>query len=249
MRSTALDSAHPLPELVRCSNFLWRIQVLQGLKQEYKNQLPVLIERTHILESMAEKSGDTGNVYNNIYLGAAKGVRGLALLSLRQYWRSYREGKKGAEHLASAMRQDPCQSEVCLGLGQFEYYCSKYSGILRFFLGLPGDRENGLNMARRAVAAGGLARWPGSLFLALELCEDDERQESEKLALQLYKKFPANVFVQKRIIDMAAQSNEGSQEFWRSVADILASRAGVNVPVSADKTAFARRHLEYFQAK
>jgi tetratricopeptide (TPR) repeat protein len=91
----------------------------------------------------------------HFFLGGALGFKGRFELMRERWFSSFLLASEAVEHLKTCLRLDPGNKEALLGLGIYEYYTSKMSGILRFLSYLlirRGDKEAGLEKLHTAAA-------------------------------------------------------------------------------------------------
>jgi hypothetical protein len=133
--------------------------------------------------------------YPWVYKGATVGSQGMVNLYQKHYWTSYRQGLTAAQHLRKAVEIDPSNNDVYFGLGQFEYYCGRLAGVLRFFLRLKGDEEAGIKMMERSAAKGTYARLPAKSFLSHVFIRDrKEFKRGQPYVDELFGRFPESYY-------------------------------------------------------
>lgn len=94
---------------------------------------------------------------NKLFLGAIYGY--LAQLNGDQgsYWDAFVYGKAGINYLEEALAEDSTVYDAYFGLGLFEYFVDRYSGVTQFILnilGFEGNRERGLKYIQIAIEGG-----------------------------------------------------------------------------------------------
>jgi tetratricopeptide (TPR) repeat protein len=92
--------------------------------------------------------------YDYFYLGGALGFQGRFELMQQDYVSSFFLAKEAVEMLETCQRMDPGNRDVLLGLGTFDYYTDRLSGILKFLTNWfirKGSREDGLRKLEAAA--------------------------------------------------------------------------------------------------
>ncbi|MBN1106116.1 MAG: hypothetical protein JXL84_22090 [Deltaproteobacteria bacterium] len=94
------------------------------------------------------------NSYTYFYLGGALGFKGRFNLMEHNWLSSFFLALDAIDALKTCQRMDPSNKDVLLGLGIFDYYTAKLSGVLKFLTYLllhKGDSEEGLRKLRVAA--------------------------------------------------------------------------------------------------
>lgn len=108
------------------------------------------------IESGRDSINDNpGDPTGHFFLGGALGFKGRFELMREKWFSSFLLASEAIEHLKTCLRLDPGNKDALLGLGIYEYYTSKMSGILRFLSYLlirRGDKEAGLEKLHKAAA-------------------------------------------------------------------------------------------------
>lgn len=85
-------------------------------------------------------------------LGAAYGLRGRYEATQKHWFKAYGDGKRSYKSELSAAKIDPALDDPYLGLGAFDYYSSRLSSFIRFFIFTKnGDKDKGLAELERAT--------------------------------------------------------------------------------------------------
>lgn len=85
--------------------------------------------------------------FTYFYLGGALGFKGRLRLMEQKWLSSYLIAVEAINALKTCQEMDPDNMDVLLGLGMYDYYTARFSGILKFLANLflhKGDRERGL---------------------------------------------------------------------------------------------------------
>jgi hypothetical protein len=92
--------------------------------------------------------------FTYFYLGGALGFKGRFKLMERSYLSSFFLALEAIDALETCQRMDPENRDVLFGLGIFDYYTARLSGILKFLSYLllhKGDKEEGLRKLHTAA--------------------------------------------------------------------------------------------------
>jgi len=131
--------------------------------------------------------------YDYFYLGGALGFLGRFELMKAEWLSSFLTAKKAIKALKTCLKKDPENRDVLLGLGLFDYYTARLSGVLKFLSYLllhKGDREEGLRKlhiaAEEATYSGTEAK---SVLLHIYLFLEEECSKALPLARDLGEKY------------------------------------------------------------
>jgi tetratricopeptide (TPR) repeat protein len=160
--------SHPLPRIFLVSTLLYEIQENIDTNRKDPRKIKRIFEELEktINLCLELRKKNPGESEIDLYLGGALGIRGLVNLYEGNLITSYFDGKNAVKALNEALRKNPELIDAYLGLGQFEYYCSKFSGVLRFFLFLSGDENKALKWLELASAEGVYSALPAKIFLS-----------------------------------------------------------------------------------
>jgi hypothetical protein len=147
----------------------------------------------------AEKACDEYPVQNaTIYFlrGMVLGAEGMVYLQDKEWLDSYSKGKRAVAALEKSLEIDPTNYDAYLGLGMFEYYCSKLTGaikILAWLVGFSGNSEKGIEYATKAMTQGKYSEGPAKVFLAYAYIQfENKLDEGVELARDLRSRYPRN---------------------------------------------------------
>ena len=147
----------------------------------------------------AKKACDEDPVQNaTIYFlrGMILGAQGMVHLQDKEWLDSYSKGKSAVAALEKSLEIDPTNYDAYLGLGMFEYYCSKLIGavkVLAWLIGFRGDSEKGIQYVSKAMTHGKYAEGPAKVFLAYAYIHFEDRlDEGVELAKTLRTRYPRN---------------------------------------------------------
>lgn len=96
-----------------------------------------------------------GNSEDFLYLGGALGFLGRFELMQQNYLQAYFLARNAIDALSTCARMDPQNRDVFLGLGIFDYYTARLSGVLKFLSYLlvhRGDKAEGLRKLHVAAS-------------------------------------------------------------------------------------------------
>lgn len=117
--------------------------------REYKERINRTIEvARHRIASGAE------DYYAFFYLGGALGFKGRFELMEGNWFSSFSLAIKAVEALKTSLKMNPNNPDVLFGLGIFDYYTARLSGVVRFLSYLfihRGNKEEGLRKLHLAA--------------------------------------------------------------------------------------------------
>ncbi len=190
-----LSPGHPLALVMEIGIRLFDIQEDLEAKKYDKKKIEEFFTRDNGLIAMAEarEKAHPKSPYPKLHLGAAYGCRGLVNLYQSNYFTSYTDGKKGVDYLKQAVKLDPEQYNALMGLGQFDYYCGRLSGVLQFFLALNGNEKRGIATLEACAKKASYSATAASIFLAKVLSEDQKDwDQAEFYVRDGYRRYPNN---------------------------------------------------------
>lgn len=143
------------------------------------------------------------NSYDYFYLGGALGFKGRFQLMKRKWLSSFFLALEAIDALKTCQKMDPKNRDVLFGLGIFDYYTARLSGVLKFLTYLllhKGDKEEGLRKlhvaANEAVYSSIEAK---SLLVHIYLFLEREHYKALPLAKELAERFkndPRNKYLE-----------------------------------------------------
>ena len=162
-------------------------------------QYEIYKRKFSIAAADARKACDEYPVQNAmIYFvrGMVLGVEGMVHLQDKEWLDSYSKGKSAVAALEKSLEIDPTNYDAYLGLGMFEYYCSKLTGavkILAWVVGFSGNSEKGIEYVTKAMTYGRYAEGSAKVFLAYAYIQfEDKLDEGVELAKTLRVQYPRN---------------------------------------------------------
>jgi len=133
--------------------------------------------------------------------GMVFGTEAMVHLQNKEWLDAYSKGKAGVAALEKSLEIDPKNYDAYLGLGMFEYYCSKFSGvtkILAWIVGFKGNSEKGIEYVTKAMNYGRYAEGPAKVFLAYAFIEfENKLDQAVELAGWLREQYPRScIFIE-----------------------------------------------------
>lgn len=155
------------------------------------------IDRTISVAKSVIETGEP-NSYTFFYLGGALGFKGRFHLMERKWLSSFSLALEAVDALKTCLRMDPSNRDVLLGLGIFDYYSVKFSGVMKFLTYLflhRGDREEGLRKLHLAAEEAVFSSWEAkSVLLHIYLYMEQDHAKALPLAEDLSARFPRSKF-------------------------------------------------------
>lgn len=153
------------------------------------------IDRT-ITVAKKRVATDESDSYDYFYLGGALGFKARFKLMGSHWLRSFFLASDAVSALRTCLQIDPANRDVLFGLGVFEYYTARLSGILKWLSYLlihPGDREEGLRKLNLAVRE---ARYSSteakSMLVHIYLFLEEDFQKALRLTEELTDRYREN---------------------------------------------------------
>jgi tetratricopeptide (TPR) repeat protein len=154
------------------------------------------IDRTiSVARKRIEKNDKDSRSY--FYLGGALGFKGRFELMRHKWFSSYNLAYDAIHALETCQKLDPNNKDVLLGLGIYDYYTAKLSGVLKFLSYLflhKGDKDEGL---RKLHVAANEAAYSGleakSMLIHIYLYLEEDYDKALPLIQDLRAKFRKNM--------------------------------------------------------
>ena len=156
------------------------------------------VERIDATISVAKKAIEKNekDSRNYFYLGGALGFKGRFELMQQKWFSSYNLAYDAIQALKSCQELDPDNKDVLLGLGIYDYYTAKLSGVLKFLTYLflhRGNKDEGLRKlnvaAKEAIYSGPEAK---SMLIHIYLYLEEDYEKALPLIQDLRTKFKNN---------------------------------------------------------
>ena len=162
---------------------------------EYVKEFKKRIDRTiGVAEARVDKGG--ADSYDFFYLGGALGFEGRFELMEGNWASSFFLARDAIEALKICLKMDPYNKDVLLGLGTFDYYTARLSGVLKFltyFLLHRGDIQKGLKKltlaSKEAIYSATEAK---SILLHIYLFGEQDFTKALYLSTELAEKYRTN---------------------------------------------------------
>ncbi len=160
--------------------------------------LKEFVERIDLTISVAKKGIEKNekDSRNYFYLGGALGFKGRFELMQQNWFSSYNLAYDAIQALKTCQELDPDNKDVILGLGIYDYYTAKLSGVLKFLTYLflhTGDKDEGLRKlnvaANKAVYSGPEAK---SMLIHIYLYLEEDYNKALPIIQDLRAKFKKN---------------------------------------------------------
>lgn len=126
------------------------------------------------------------------YLGVTIGYRMVGELRKRNFIKAYQLGSEAAERLKRAISLKPDLYDAYVGLGNYYYFRSRFSGILRSLGIVPDQREDGIRYLELAATRGCLSRWAALSSLAWIAIDKKDYNRAIAIADSLLTLYPQN---------------------------------------------------------
>jgi tetratricopeptide (TPR) repeat protein len=154
------------------------------------------IDKTIDVAKKAVKTNEN-DCFSHFYLGGALGFEGRFKLMERKFFSSFLLAQDAIKALKTSQRICPANQDVLFGLGIFDYYTARLSGVLKFLSYLlvhRGDKVAGLKKLHRAADGAVYSSIEAkSLLLHVYLfMEKDLYTKALTLAEDLTARFPNN---------------------------------------------------------
>jgi len=121
----------------------------QDVVKEYTDR----IDKTITVARKAIEKGKHDS-YTYFYLGGALGFRGRFELMRQNWFSAANDAWEAIQALKTCLKMDPENKDVLLGLGSYDYYTAKLSGVLKWLTYLffhKGSKEGGLQKLHTAA--------------------------------------------------------------------------------------------------
>ncbi|MFC1866850.1 hypothetical protein ACFL0H_01770 [Thermodesulfobacteriota bacterium] len=166
--------------------------------EEYKNR----IEKTIYIANKNIEKGQA-NSFTYLYLGGALGYLGRFHLMRHKWFSSYLVASEAIEALKKCLSMDPGNRDVLLGLGIYDYYTARLSGVLKFLSYIffhKGSKEEGLRKLHITAEEATYSSIEAKsmllhIYLFLELDFDKARPIADEMA-ERFRNGPVHSYLQ-----------------------------------------------------
>ena len=165
-------------------------------------------------EAIVQQAGDdSSRARGYFWLGTAIGYRARQAELLGRWWRAAREAGRMRSALERALAYDSTCVDCLLGLAAYEYGLARSGALVRLvarIIGLGGgDVDHAMELFRRVVTEGAVARTEGRWIYANALLREGERdasfrEEGLRMVGQLADEFPENPIFRRVLAGLSA---------------------------------------------
>lgn len=215
--------------------------------RQYVDEYAGRIDKTISVARAKIRRGDADS-YTYFYLGGALGFKGRFALMERKWFSSFNMAFQAIDALKTCQRMDPENRDVLLGLGIFDYYTARLSGVTKFFSHLliaKGDKKEGLrklNMAAdEAIYSNIEAK---SMLIHIYLFLESGYREARPLTEELAAQFSNNP--RYKFLQGITYLQLGMRPEYTNVIDTLLKRGRTDP--SREKAAVWKTRAFYLQA-
>lgn len=203
----------------------WTPQVLKEYAERIDLTISVAKKRIENLEA---------DSFDYFYLGGALGFKGRFELMRQNWFSSYMLAYEAIAALQKCAKMDPSNVDVLLGLGIYDYYTARLSGVLKFLTYLflhKGDKEEGLSKLHQAADSALYSRAEAkSMLIHIYLFLEDDFYKALPLAQDLASSFrnnPRYRFFEGVVYIRAAQDERYAEvvDFIRAESERRGSKA------------------------
>ncbi len=161
---------------------------------EYQDDMPALTRAADSVTTIADRriaAGDSSALVR-FYRGSVEGFRMIHFLRDRSYVEAIRYGKRAADWLEQAVKIDPTVYDAYVGLGNYYYFKSKYSGVLRATGIVSDQREEGKRLLALTAENGLLTKLAAISSLAWIAVDEEKYDTAIVIASSLVALYPEN---------------------------------------------------------
>lgn len=193
-----------------------------------------------------------GDAYTYLYLGGALGFKGRFQLMEHKYVSSFFLALEAVDALKTSLKMDPDNKDVLFGLGIFDYYTARLSGVLKFLSYLlihKGDKEEGIRKLRVAAHGAPYSSIEAKSLLAhIYLFMEGDYQKAFPLCRELSRRFPDNArfLYFEGLANVRLDKEEGYREILNSLrAGGMGEKTALKVSLWANQALYleATYHL------
>jgi hypothetical protein len=212
---------HPAGYFYRAMVTWSRLSVGFWTTQNLAEYVARIDETIAVARKRIEKNEKDSRSY--FYLGGALGFKGRFELMQQNWFSSYNLAYDAIKALKTCQKLDPDNKDVLLGLGIYDYYTAKLSGVLKLLTYLflhKGDKEEGLRKlheaANQAVYSGLEAK---SMLVHIYLYLEEDYSKALPLIQDLRTKFTKNM--RYPFFEGLVYIRQGHESKYRAMVDLL----------------------------
>jgi hypothetical protein len=205
------------------------------------------IDKTVEVAGECIQNGDP-NSYTYFYLGGALGFKGRFELMQHRWLTSFNLAYQAVKALEKCRKMDAQNLDVLFGLGVFDYYTARLSGVLKFLTYLllrKGDKEEGLRKLHVAAEEATYCSIEAkSMLIHIYLFLEEDFRKALPLAQELADRYRENP--RHKFFEGIVYIREGNDAAYREVVEFLRRRA--RTAPSARQAALWRNQALYLEA-
>jgi tetratricopeptide (TPR) repeat protein len=192
-----LAPTHPAGYFYRAATY-WQRRLITHDPHQRAILLSQFQESTQRARTMAEHLPEAQAAEAAFYLGAVYGMQARLHFAEQQYLRALLAAKQGSAYLQQCVARAPDWYDAYAGLGTYQYVLSRVPGVWRSIvqqlIGIPGDRDKGLQALELARTAGRLSvSEAGSLLAKIYVLPGEEQYDKAYVILEnLVQRYPHN---------------------------------------------------------
>ena len=201
--------AHPAGYFCRAAVY-WQWRLIAREAPQRAMLLRQFQEATQRARTAAERLPAAQATEAAFYLGAVYGMQARMHLVEKQLIKAFLAARQGSNYLQQCVAQAPDWYDAYAGLGLYAYAVSRvpsfWRGMVQQFIGIAGDREQGLQALEQARTHGRLSAPEAASLLAKIYTLPDERQYAKAHALLEYlvQRYPNNIDYRYRLAVVSA---------------------------------------------
>jgi tetratricopeptide (TPR) repeat protein len=202
----------------RLSSGFWTPEVLREYVDRIDSTISVARYR---IENMEADS------FDYFYLGGALGFKGRFELMRQNWFSSYMLAYEAIDALRKCAKMDPSNVDVLLGLGIYDYYTAKLSGVLKFLTYVflhKGNREEGLRKLHTAAEHALYSKLEAkSMLLHIYLFLEDDFHKALPFAQELGSRFRNSP--RYKYFEGVVHIRAGRDDLYAQVVDFIRSES------------------------
>jgi tetratricopeptide (TPR) repeat protein len=205
-----LAPTHPAGYFFRAATH-WQRRLITQEPRQRAMLLAQFQESTQRARKLAEHLPAAQNAEAAFYLGAVYGMQARMHFVEQQYIKALLAAKQGSTYLQQCVARAPDWYDAYAGLGTYQYVLSRvpgvWRGIVQRFIGIAGDRDQGLQALEQAHKAGRLSvPEAGSLLAKIYVLPGEEQYDKAYVLLEdLVQRYPHNSDYRYRLALVCAQ--------------------------------------------
>ncbi len=215
--------------------------------QDVVGEYMVRLDRT-ILVARKSIESRLYDSYTYFYLGGALGFKGRFELAQQNWFSAATLAWEAIQALNTCLKMDPENKDVLLGLGLYDYYTAKLSGVLKwltYFFLHKGSKQEGLQKLHRAAEEAVYSSIESkSMLIHIYMYMEEDYSKALPLVLDLASRFEKNP--RYRFFEGITYSRLGMDQEFMGVVKLMRKRSAREA--SATKAARWARQALYLEA-